>query len=420
VAVEVVMPKLGMAMKEGTVSVWNKGVGDSVGKGEPIACINSEKIEMDLEAPADGTLLKINVPEGQGVPPGTVICHIGVPGERIEEAAPALQENHAESAEAGKALSAVKVSTPATRNSKDRIKISPVARKMAEAANLDLDQIEGSGPGGRITKEDIQLAIKKKQSAKNQDEPKQASTEQQQASNAPKAGKVELARQIPVTGMRKVISDRMQSSLQTTAQLTINMKVDVTDLIALQKQYSEGVQKKTVHKLTVTSFIAKASVLALQEHEQMNSALVDDKIHLYSHINLGMAVALEKGLVVPVIRHAEALSITELSANIKTLSGKAREGQLMTEDMQGSTFTITNLGALGVEHFTPILNPPEAGILGVGAVHDTPVYIGEEIKRRSILPLSLTFDHRVLDGAPAAAFLKTIKKYLETPITMLI
>lgn len=410
--VEVVMPKLGMAMKEGTVSVWNKGVGDSVGKGELIASINSEKIEMDLEAPADGTVLKINVPEGQGVPPGTVICHIGAPGEHVEETAAVSEEKQAGTAPAGDAAEVVKISTPVTRSANDRIKISPVARKMAEAANLDLDRIQGSGPGGRITKEDIQQAIKQASSAEAREESKQVPAE--------KGAVVEKSRQIPVMGMRKVISDRMQASLQTTAQLTLNMKVDVTGLIAVQKQNSDVIQKKTGNKLTVTDFIARAAVLALQEHEHMNSAFIDDKIHLYPHIHLGMAVALEKGLVVPVITHAEAMSLSELSGQIKTLAKKAREGQLMSDDMHGSTFTITNLGALGIEHFTPILNPPETGILGVGAISDTPVFVGEEVKRRSILPLSLTFDHRVLDGAPASAFLQTIKKYLEEPITMLI
>jgi pyruvate dehydrogenase E2 component (dihydrolipoamide acetyltransferase) len=151
----------------------------------------------------------------------------------------------------------------------------------------------------------------------------------------------------------------------------------------------------------------------------MNSAYIENKIHLYKQVHLGMAVALERGLVVPVIRNADRSTLIDLSRSIKTLAKKAREGQLSQDEMQGSTFTISNLGAYGVDHFTPVLNPPEAGILGVGAVYDTPVFIGENIEKRSILPLSLTFDHRVLDGAPAAAFLQTVKKFLENPITML-
>jgi pyruvate dehydrogenase E2 component (dihydrolipoamide acetyltransferase) len=198
------------------------------------------------------------------------------------------------------------------------------------------------------------------------------------------------------------------------------MKADVTDLIKLQKQATEVIQKHDENKLTVTDFVAKAVVLSLKEHPQMNSTYVEDKIHLFEHVHLGIAVALEKGLVVPVIRHAESFTIRQLSKNSKELAKRARESQLISEDMKGSTFTISNLGAYGVEHFTPILNTPEAGILGVGSAYDTPVYIGEELERRTILPLSLTFDHRVLDGAPASAFLQTVKRYLEEPLTMLL
>lgn len=409
-AVEVVMPKLGMAMKEGIVSIWNKEVGDPVGKGEPIASVSSEKIEIDVESPAEGTVLKITVPEGEGVPPGTVICYIGIPGEEV---AAALAVEEVQKPEVENAAPVNEKTEPILpgQTARERVKISPVARKMAEAANLDIENIKGTGPGGRITKEDVQEAIK------NSSTPQAES--KKETSETP-VTPLEETQQIPVTGIRKVIAGRMYESLQKTAQLTINMKADVTDLIALQKQTAQSVQNRYDHKLTVTDFIARAVVLSLQKHGQMNSAYIDDKIHLFKSIHLGMAVALEKGLVVPVIRDAESCSLIDLSRSIKTLAQKARQAQLTQEEMQGSTFTISNLGAYGVEHFTPVLNPPETGILGVGAVYDTPSYIGEKLERRSILPLSLTFDHRVLDGAPAAAFLQTVKHYLEEPITMLL
>lgn len=409
-AVEVVMPKLGMAMKEGTVSIWNKGVGDPVGKGEPIASVSSEKIEIDVESPADGTVLQITVPEGEGVPPGTVICYIGNPGEEIA-AGLAMEEVQKPEVEK-EALSNEKTEpiSPANK-ARDRVKISPVARKMAEAANLDIEKLKGTGPGGRITKEDVEEALKNSHSPQAEQKKEIAET-----AVIPE----EETQQIPVSGIRKVIAARMYDSLQKTAQLTINMKTDVTELIALQKQTAQTVQNRYDSKLTVTDFIARAVVLSLQKHQQMNSAYFEDKIQLFKHVHLGMAVALEKGLVVPVIREADRCSLIDLSRSIKTLAQKARQGQLSLEDMQGSTFTISNLGAYGVEHFTPVLNPPETGILGVGAVYDTPTYVGEKLERRSILPLSLTFDHRVLDGAPAAAFLQTVKQYLEEPITMLL
>ncbi|MEK3820335.1 dihydrolipoamide acetyltransferase family protein [Cytobacillus sp. FSL W8-0315] len=403
-SVEVVMPKLGMAMKEGTVSIWNKQVGDRVGKGEPIASVSSEKIEIDVESPAEGTLLEIAVPEGEGVPPGAVICYIGNPGEKIAPVSASVQTEEpkadAESPEKSKQV----------KSGGDRVKISPVARKMAEAGGINISEIQGTGPGGRITKEDVQEALKQSRVQK-------AEEEQMDKSALETA---EQAQEMKVSGIRKVIAGRMHDSLQQTAQLTMNMKVDVTELISLQKQTAETIQNRYENKLTVTDFIARAVVLSLQQHPQMNSAYIDETIHLFKHVHLGMAVAIDKGLVVPVIRHSEKCSLIELSSSIKTLAQKARVGQLSSEEMQGSTFTISNLGSYGVEHFTPILNPPESGILGVGAVYDTPVFKGETIEKRSILPLSLTFDHRVLDGAPAAAFLQTVKQFLEEPVTMLL
>ncbi|MDM5358902.1 dihydrolipoamide acetyltransferase family protein [Peribacillus sp. ACCC06369] len=405
-AVEVVMPKLGMAMKEGTVSLWSKEVGDPVEKGEAIASINSEKIEMDIESPADGTILNIAVQEGQGVPPGTVICHIGNPNEKIISNEPVTEETEPEIHEQV---------TPNTKESPilpmgDRLMITPVARKMAQAANLDIEKVQGTGPGGRITKEDVQKVIEKRDAKSVNSE--ERITDPQHPLDSPQ--------RVPVTGMRNIIAKRMMESLQSSAQLTLTMKVDVTDLVILQKQAAGVLQKHESTKLTITDFVAKAVVLSLKEHPKMNSAYIEDNIHLYEHVHLGLAVALEKGLVVPVIRNAESCTIRQLSKKGKELARQARDGQLPSEDMQGSTFTISNLGAYGVEHFTPILNTPETGILGIGSAYDTPLYIGDELERRTILPLSLTFDHRVLDGAPASAFLQTLKRYLEEPITVIL
>ncbi|SFE39442.1 pyruvate dehydrogenase E2 component (dihydrolipoamide acetyltransferase) [Bacillus sp. OV194] len=411
-AINVIMPKLGMAMKEGTVSVWNKKVGDSVQKGELIASINSEKIEKEIESPGEGVLLEIAVEEGQGVPPGTPIAYIGQPNETIvkkearEEAAASI------SAEPKRQTLTVKeqekTDSPAAG---EKVRISPVARKMAAQANLDIQNLTGTGPGGRITKEDVQKALETK-SQMSQPEPAALKQNESPA----------LADQPsrPLSGIRKIIAERMQRSLLNTAQLTINMKVDITELKTLQAQSAPSVQRRFGAKLTLNDFIARAVVLSLQEHPVMNSTFIENSIQESENVHLGMAVALANGLVVPVIKNAESLSLSQLSAAIRTAADQAREGKLSSEEMKGSTFTVTNLGAYGVEHFTPILNPPESGILGVGAADDQPVYIGEQLERRSILPLSLTFDHRIVDGAPAAAFLKTIRQYLEGPFAMLV
>ncbi|HEK9098944.1 2-oxo acid dehydrogenase subunit E2 [Bacillus pfraonensis] len=400
-AVEVVMPKLGMAMKEGIVTAWNIKTGDHVTKGESIASINSEKIEMEIEAPADGTVLDIAIEEDQGVPPGTVICYIGKPNEAVpqheEQSTP---ENPA--LKIGVPTDNVQHPEPyAKEGTKQRIKISPVAKKMARAKKLDITKLIGTGPGGRITKVDVLKALEEKNILS-------------------KANAQEQSKQIPVVGMRKAIASRMHASLQNSAQLTLTMKVDVTDLVALHKQLADSVQKRYENKLTITDFVSRAVVLALLEHKGMNSAYIDDTIHQFEHVHLGMAVALENGLVVPAIRFANNLSLVQLSKEIKVVASKAREGTLSSDDMQGTTFTISNLGAYGIEYFTPVLNTPETGILGIGVIEHVPVYKGEELQKGSILPLSLTFDHRVLDGAPAAAFLRTIKQYLEEPITILL
>ncbi|MCU0157822.1 MULTISPECIES: dihydrolipoamide acetyltransferase family protein [Bacillus] len=376
-AVEVVMPKLGMSMKEGTVSVWNKEVGETVNKGESIASINSEKIEMEIESPAEGTILDIKVPEGEGVPPGTVICYIGEGNEQVEEK---------------------KVKDLPPKQKKERKKISPVARKIAQSANLDIHTLVGTGPDGRITKADVLRALP---------------DEKEKQHNEP-------TKPQPVSMMRKTIASRMMESLQTSAQLTITMKADVTKLTALQSELNETAAGRHDIKLTMTDFVAKAVVLSLLEHPAMNSQYQNDRVENFEHVHLGIAAALDHGLAVPVIRHAEKLSLIELAKSIKSYGKKAREGKLLHDEIEGSTFTITNLGAYGVEHFTPILNPPEAGILGVGKADHMPVYHGNELCKGTILPLSLTFDHRVLDGAPASEFLSTVKMYLENPVSILL
>ncbi|MDH5842426.1 dihydrolipoamide acetyltransferase family protein [Bacillus velezensis] len=396
-AVKVVMPKLGMAMKKGEVSVWNKKVGDPVEKGESIASINSEKIEMEIEAPESGTLLHIKVKEGEGVPPGTPICYIGENGEEVREKEAPAPENAGKPQSEPEHIPAPK----AVQKRKHRVKISPVARKMAEKAGLKVETLNGTGPGGRIVKADVIKAMK------TESEP------QSSVQTAQPEGK-------PASAMRKVIADRMHKSLQNSAQLTLTMKADITELVKWQQQLADSAKKRSDVKLTVTHFVSRAAVLALKQHPELNSSYQEERIITYPYVHLGMAVSLENGLVVPVIRDAEKLSFLELADHISTSARRAREGNASGDDLHGSTFSITNLGGYGIEHFTPILNPPEAGILGVGASYETPAFKGDELVKSTMLPLSLTFDHRVCDGAPAADFLKTVKALLEEPAGLIL
>ncbi|KAB2495367.1 dihydrolipoamide acetyltransferase family protein [Priestia endophytica] len=401
-AVEVVMPKLGMAMKEGIISSWNKKVGDKVTKGEPIASINSEKIEMEVEAPSDGVLLDIKVEEEEGVPPGTVICYIGEPNEQIAQKKE--KETNRLSLSSSKEEVAATVAIEERPIKKNRLKISPVAKKIALASGLDIDTIQGSGPGGRITKADVEKELKK-QGEKEDENREEARGEQTK---------------IPLAGMRKVIAERMQSSLLNSAQLTITMKADVTNLVKLREEAKQSFEKRGEEKLSLNDFIVRATVLALGKHREMNSSYDEDGIIYHEGVHVGIAVAIKDGLLVPVVRNAEKLSLVETATTIRKLSSSVRRGEMDGIEMTGSTFTVTNLGTYGVEFFTPILNPPETGILGVGAIEQVPTYKGAELQKCSMLPLSLTFDHRVVDGAPAAEFLQTIRGYLEDPIAILL
>ncbi|MED5050748.1 branched-chain alpha-keto acid dehydrogenase subunit E2 [Anoxybacillus sp. UARK-01] len=415
-AVEIIMPKLGMSMEEGTVVEWLKKEGDAIKKGESIAVISSEKIEKDIEAPQDGVLLKIIAAQDETVAVGQAIGYIGQEGESMNEAerreaAKKEEQVISTASQTARQEAATAIAAEETKTASQMMaRVSPAARKLAREAGIDLSKISGSGPKGRITRADIEKAIQMAQApapsvAEKQPKP-QTNVEVEPSGVTVK----------PMTGMRKTIASRMFASLQQTAQLTIHMNADVTHLLEMQEKMRLD---EAIGKLTITDFIARAVVLSLLQHKQINSHYQNGQIQTYDAVHLGIAVALENGLVVPVVKHAESLSLREISQQIKTLSKKAREGALNSEEMTGSTFTITSLGAYGVEFFTPVLNPPEVGILGVGTATDVPVFIGEDIQRRKRLPLSLTFDHQIIDGAPASDFLRTVKTYLEAPYRLL-
>ncbi|WP_353947904.1 dihydrolipoamide acetyltransferase family protein [Sporolactobacillus sp. Y61] len=416
-ATEIIMPKMGMGMDEGTVVEWLKHKGDPVKKGESVVSISSDKIEKDIEAPADGFLIDIEAGEDAVVPIGQPLGYIGQNGETV-----ATQEQSAvvEKTEPASPVSEVspKVS-PAMASEKPvavpeqpRLRVSPAARKLAKTENIDLNTVTGTGPMGRITKADVAGAIKNKVN-------KPASTPS--ASEVKPAAKPEAAgNSRKVTGMRKVIAQRMYDSLQKTAQLTLQSTADVTDLIAFQKEAREAYQINDEVRLTITDFIAKAAIQALLDYKKMNSLYEGNTITTYDSVNLGVAVALDEGLVVPVIKDADKKSISAISREIRRASKAARGGAMDRLQLSGSTFTVTSLGTYGIGFFTPVLNPPEIGILGVGTISDQPVYIGDALQRRSVLPLSLTFDHRAIDGAQAAEFLSAVKKNLEAPLKLVL
>jgi len=273
-----------------------------------------------------------------------------------------------------------------------RVQATPLARRIAEEEGLDLSQIPGTGPGGRITEEDVLRAL-----------------EGRRAPAAP-------PRVVPFTGMRQAIAERMMESLHSMAQLTLTTRADVTELVGLREILS---QRWNV-RLSYTDFITKATALALKEHPILNSALVGEEIVLHEDVHIGVAVALEEGLIVPVIRHADRKSILEIHQTVQDLAERARKGELSVDEVTGSTFTVTNLGMYGIDAFTPIINPPEVAILGVGRILEELSLVNGQVAARSRIVLSLTIDHRIVDGAPGAAFLQTVVRYLEHPALMFI
>lgn len=406
-ATEIIMPKLGMTMEEGTVVEWLKKKGEQVKKGEPIVVISSNKIEKDVEAREDGYLIEVVAKVDETIPVGKPLGYIGELGETIDTEPPTEKK-----AKPMEEVVTTKEPTPGKDDRKvvtstKRVRISPAARKLAKENNIDVNSLVGTGPNGRITRADVMRA-------KELAEKTTIETRSETATN-----RVQTVKGQPLTGIRKVIATRMLQSVQQSAQLTIMKKADVTDLMDFHSN-AKALMDREQYALTITDYISCAVVKALQKHQQMNSHLIENELYLFEQVHLGIAVSLENGLIVPVIKGAEQLSLNEISKKVVELAEKARKGSLVEEEIQGATFTITNLGQLGVEYFTPILNPPETGILGVGRVVPAPVFIDDKIEKRFLLPLSLTFDHRVIDGAQATEFLNTVCELVNKPQLLLL
>lgn len=391
-AVEVVMPKFGLTMTEGTIQQWFKAEGDAITAGEALFEVETEKVLYEIEAPADGTVAKLLYAVETVVGVGLPVAVLAEAGEDVAEiaaryadAAGAQAAPTPATATSSEAAPAAESATPADRPK--RVPVTPAARKLAKEHAIDLDRVTGSGPRGRITREDVQKIID--------------GGGQPAATPAPTADETQ-----PLRGMRKVIAERMHQSLQGSAQLTITSEVDVSELIdrrhAVRQEFG----------VTYTDFIVQACAHALRQHPRMNATLEDGTLHLNRGIHVGLAVALDEGLIVPVVRDADRKSLKEIAGEAKTLAEKARAGRLTLEDVSGGTFTVSNLGMYGVDAFTPILNTPQTGILGVGRIVEKPALSRGEIAKRSTMVLSLTFDHRVIDGAPAGAFLQTVADLL--------
>jgi pyruvate dehydrogenase E2 component (dihydrolipoamide acetyltransferase) len=387
-------------MEEGLVGEWLKREGEMVEKGEPLCEIETEKTVDTIEAPESGVLRKIMVPANTTVPVNQVIAIIAEPKEEIPEVGKVLEG--VEKASIKPEAVEMEVEKPAERAIEEKIRISPLARKLAEEHKIDITKIEGTGPGGRIVKEDVLRAIEE---AKVRVVPTPA---------------FERARVIPLTGIRKTIAKRLAYSAQTAVHVPITAELDVSETVKFYETFSPEVEKRVNTRLSYTDILVKAVAKALREHPIVNSILEGEQIRLMDEINIGVAVAVEEGIIVPVIQEAEKKSIFEIAAARKELVEKARHGKLSTKETTGGTFTISNLGMFAVDTFAPIINPPESAILGVGRIVKKPVVVNDQIAIRSVMTLTLVFDHRVIDGAQAARFLQAINKILGNPYLSLI
>ena len=393
-ATEVILPRLGQGMESGTIVRWLKSEGEPVQKGEPLFELDTDKVTQEVEAEAAGVLLKIAVAEGE-VPVGQTVAFIGAEGEDVPEAEAAKPPPQEETKPAAPEPMAAQQEVAPVASGNGRIKASPLARRLARERGVDLRSVRGTGPEGRIVAEDVERA--------------EAGGPAPPVAAAPMpTGEVE---RVPLTNVRKTIARRLTEAWQIPV-FQLQASADMTRVNVLVARLRE---RDPDVRLTVTDVLTKVCAQALMRHREVNAEFTDDALLLHPSANVGLAVAAPQGLVVPVIRSAERLSLTEIAGLRADLVGRARDNKLRADDLEGGTFTISNLGMYAVERFTAVLNPPQAAIVAVGATEDRVVPVGGETAIRPMVTLTGTFDHRAVDGAPAAAFLQTLKESLEDP-----
>ncbi len=443
-ATEILMPKLGLTMTEGTIDEWKKNVGDAVSKGEILFSVETDKLTNDVEAEADGVLLAITVPAGETVACKTVIGWLGAAGEAVPSAgaaAPAAAETSAETAAGAPAETAP---LAAARAAGEYVPATPYAKKLAKEKGFDLASIPATGYKGVVVAKDVlgftpaaaapaEAPVKASPLAEKvaadlgidlrdvkaahgrvlaEDLLRYIAETREKAAGGEAACEREEVK--PMSGMRKAIAKNMLASVQTSPTVTFNLGIDMTEM----KRYREQLKAKEI-KVSYTDLLVKFVAKALTEFPLLNCSVEDNKIIYKHYVNMGVAVALDNGLVVPNIADADKKSLTEISAEVKEMAKQAREGKLPPEKLKGGTFTITNLGMYGIESFTPIINQPEVAILGVNTMEDKVVVRNGEMCIRPIMNLSLTADHRVVDGSVAAEFLQRVKSLMENPALIL-
>jgi len=388
----IVLPKIGVNMVEGTVFEWNAAVGDKIAKGDVLITVETDKSTQEVYSPVGGTVLSYLVEIGKTIPCQTPIAVIGEPGENIDNLVKGVSLEEMSSApEPSQAASTPAVPAPVVSNRPGgRVRISPLAKKLAKQSGINIFNLAPATPGGRITKADVERYL--------------------QGHGGSAADK-----RIPLTGIRRVIANKMSESNQNVPRVALNMQVDATEIL----KWKDSARAQG-YKIGINEIIIKALGKALKEHPMMNARIEGDEIIVASEINVGVAVDAENGLIVPVIKDVPSKGVSDISADLRALAARGRAGTLGLDGMSGGTFSYTNLGMLGVDHFVPVVNTPECGILAVGAIKkELVVKEDDSTSVKSLFWMTLAFDHRIIDGAPAARFLADLKRILEWPLSLL-
>ena len=446
-ATKVIMPKLSPTMEEGQISRWLKREGDNVSMGEPLAEIDTDKATMEMQALGNGVLRKILINEGQSAPLGQLIAVIGEPNEDIasllseapaqpqqqeqkkEEPAPPAPEQPQPQPQAKAAAAASTASAPAPRavdngrqpqaapsaaaSDSGRMIVSPLAARMAAEAGIDLRSLQGSGPGGRIIKRDIEAAISQPQAAPEAapSYPRVVETTRFQQAGA------SAYRDEPASEIRKVIAKRLVTSLGPVPHFFLTTEIEM-DRAAEMRRGINALDPNL--KISINDVIIKVAAAALIQHPEVNASFQEKFVRYYEHADVGVAVAIEDGLITPVVRAADQKSLSQIAAEVRELAERARSKRLKPEEYTGATFSISNLGMFGIDEFTAVINPPEGAILAVGAMTAKPVVRENEIVIRQMMRVTMSCDHRVIDGATGARFLQTFKKILENPLYLVV
>ncbi|MGE5735777.1 MAG: 2-oxoglutarate dehydrogenase, E2 component, dihydrolipoamide succinyltransferase [Acidobacteriota bacterium] len=427
---DVVMPQMGESIFEGTITKWLKKPGDKVQRDEPLFEISTDKVDAEIPSPTSGVLQEIKVTEGNTVQVNTVVGSIAADGEAAAAAAKPTATKAAEAAPtpAKSAAPAPPAPTPPEPTAAaepsheeegdgDRTRSSPLVRRLARDNNVDLGQVKGTGMGGRITKQDI-MAFIDKQGTAAPAPPSSAASAPAPSPSRPSAPVPIPGEVVPMSQMRKIISQRMIESRRTSAHVHNLFEVDMTRIVNLRNKLKNGFEQRYGVRLTFMPFFVRAAIIALQQFPILNASVENDSLHYHQHINMGIAVALDWGLIVPVLKNSEEKNFLGLQRGITDLGERSRTKKLTPDEVQGSTFTITNPGTFGAVFGLPIINQPNVAIMGVGGIAKAPVVVtdsqgNDSIAIRSLVHLTLGYDHRVIDGAVADQFMSLVKKTLE-------